>query len=475
MLLPQRALFVAIAIGLGWPSWAESPAEQEVGWNNLASLFAARWAALAPERHDLELAALSHDLRQGLRFDPKLDISHRRGLEPIASQEQNLTLSQSTPWGTTLSASTATSRSKAAPSSATDPAATANSESRSQSLSVAQELLRGGPWHGLAQDRAAQLQREQAELAAEDAQAEALLAAYKALAEAEESQGRLAASQAAHARAEQQHRAVSELVRSGYRAKADLLVSEAALIRARDQQQKSEAQALASLRRLGSALFFEPKTKLLLSKAEPDQTWIEQLRSVPAARETTAEALARLNYLAQQAEAERAARDELPSLNLKYSLSRTETEPTGAAAASGRNWQRSVELGFSAPLVSAIRRPAASSARLAASKAEALWLKAKNARAEQLEDARRLNELARLAWASARSLADLAMRSLSIEQQKYADGKASIADVRRVQDEVDQAQLAAIAARREWLVTSLTWARLCGQLPRLSAKAVPGS
>jgi outer membrane protein TolC len=290
---------------------------------------------------------------------------------------------------------------------------------------------------------------------------DALLEALKALATAQQTAESLEASEKAVQRAEAQHKSVQELVDSGYRAKADLLVSEASLIHSQVNLEDARERAETARRKLMITLFLPPESATpRIDRAGPPKAWLARLEALPWPSVIPASHLAALEAELAAVGADLASRDDLPALSVAVGLSKTRDSLAGNAA----ELTRTVEVGLTAPIVTNIRREGARIAALEATRAAAARSEADRAAAARFAEAASERRLADQRLAAAEKLFALATRTLAIEQEKYSDGKSTIAEVRRVQEDVDRAQLTLIEASRDLLLSRVEWARATGKL-----------
>lgn len=452
----RLALRATIGIILAATAIPAAPAglPDVVSWTNIGLLFHERFTAEAPGRVDMPLAELRRSRETQLRLDPKLDARLTRQSTDPATVSQTYGVSQGSPFGTELGVSLSRGRAPA-------PTGGGSSERETQTVQLKQQLLKDGPWHGLAADEAAALRQDAALLKARMSFDDALLEALKALATAQQTAESLEAGEKAVERAEAQHKSVQELVDSGYRAKADLLVSEASLIRSQVNLEDARQRAETARRRLMITLFLPPESATpRIDRARPPAAWLARLEALPWPSLTPASRLASLEADLAAVAADLASRDDLPALSVAFGLSKTRDSLTGNAA----ELTRTVEVGLTAPLVSSIRREGAGIAALEATRAVAARSEADRAAAARFAEASSERRLADQRLAAAEKLFALATRTLAIEQEKYSDGKATIAEVRRVQEDVDRAQLTLIEASRDHLLSRVEWARATGKL-----------
>jgi outer membrane protein TolC len=439
-----------------------------VSWSSLPALFRQRFAQRAPERGDLETAALNQQIGGGFHLDPVVAADYQRSRADDGTGTKRLTTSvtQSSPYGTSLSVS----RTETSGDTTADPTVAAVLPSKTTSVTLSQKLLKNGPFKGPAEGRAADVARALAELKAAERFDELLLAAQTAFVSVEEADLVLTAAKRAQAIALEQSKAVEDLVSSGYKPKADLLVSDQATVRAELQVMTATQKAEQARRDLAKALFQEPGDEPLAVTAQDGDDAVEKrlapLKAVawdaapPKLRE------AQLNLEAARLAEDIARRDDWPSLAVSATASRASAE-TGPGFPNRRYDDRTYGMQLNVPLVGAIRRDHAALAGLARQKAEGDAATA----ARTLDDAHRaLDEkkaLAERQLATAEKLAELAAKTLTIEQQKYADGKSTIAEVRRLQEESDAAAQSVLNARKNLLLQYLEFARTVGALGRL--------
>jgi outer membrane protein TolC len=451
--LALRATIGVLFAATAFPA-APAGAPDVVGWTKIGTLFQERFTAEAPGRVDVPLAELRKSRETQLKLDPKLDARLTRQSTDPASVSETYGVTQGSPFGTELGVSLSRS-------SAPDPTGGGSSERETQTLQLRQQLLKDGPWHGLAADEAAALRQDVALLKARMSYDDALLEALKALATAQQTAESLEASEKAVQRAEAQHKSVQELVNSGYRAKADLLVSEASLIRSQVNLEDARERAETARRKLMITLFLPPESPTpRIDRAKPPEAWLARLEALPWPSLPAASRLATLEADLAALAADLASRDDLPALSVAFGLSKTRDSLAGNAA----ELTRTVEVGLTAPIVTNIKRESAEIAALEATRAAAARSEADRAATARFAEASSERRLADQRLAAAEKLFALATRTLTIEQEKYSDGKSTIAEVRRVQEDVDRAQLTLIEASRDLLLSRVEWAHAAGKL-----------
>lgn len=453
----RRFLGFALVAGFQLFLPALSASAETVAWDNLAALFRERYATRAPERVDASIAELEERVGPGFKLDPVV----RASLERVDGEKRLATsVTQGSPYGTELSVRRSSSESGS-----------------SVGLAISQKLLKGGPFAGFPEDLTFELSYELAMSKIKRREDELLREAFAALAAAEAAAESLDAAKRSLTNAEDQNRAVKELVQSGYKPKADLIVAEQAQLRARQNVGDATADVAETRRKLALALFDAPESAAFaLAPTLPLEAGRAVLseRLAPLAAVTWPAKTPRLREAEIEAELARtratiASRDELPDLALSYGVERGQRDlgskalPLGASGY-GDYEQKTIGLAFSMPLVSGIRRDQAQLAGTQKTRAEAILAQtARETTASKmtLEDKK---QLGLGALAAAERLAELATLSLGIEKQKYADGKATIADVRRVQEEEGTAVRTLLAARRDALLAHLDWALATGAL-----------
>jgi outer membrane protein TolC len=430
-----------------------------LAWNDLGPLLRQRYAERAPTAHDAERADLQASVADPLRFDPVLGSTLSRDLDDHDAR-LGTTLTQGTPFGTEVTLGHSR-RDLHTPDNVIT--TTTDLSGSTTSIGVKQQLLKGGPLHGLASSRSARTGRDKGLLEARVKLGEALYTAGEAYLGALEGLGQLDATRSGLKSAEEQHASVTELVRTGFKAKADLLVSEAAVLRARLSVQTAEKELASRLHTLELALYqrAEDPTLELTEREVPDAA-IEQLGKAPWPDEPPSAELTRLAAEAAAADAEVAWRDDLPELSVGYEVARDRLDSGESRAA-----QRTVSVALSMPLRSSITRDKAAIARLQADAAKSSDQQEHAAAVRQKTDLDARRKLADESLATAGRLHEMAERTMEIQRQQYADGKLSIIELRRVQDDLDAAALTLLAARREAVLARLAFAKAAGALPEV--------
>lgn len=439
----------------------------EVSWTTLPKLFRQRFAERAPERFDPEAAAVGEKLGGGFKFDPVLaaGIERFRGTDGRSGQRLTTSVTQGSPYGTEVSVSRGAARGEHSVDVATVALPTTTT-----GLKVTQNLLKNGPLAGAAEGDAAAVTKAAALVKAGQRFDELLLLAFTAFASVEEAEQVLAAAQRAQKIALEQGKAVADLVTSGYKPKADLLVSEQATVRAEMQVAQATQRAEAARRTLALALFQEPGDEPLGASVQNGEdtlaariaplkevTWSDQAPKIQAAR---------LDLEAARIKERIARRDDWPTLAVSAGIERSQVDFGGGAGTKSYD-ERRFGATLSVPLTSAIRRDNSTLAGLATAKAAGDVAKAEREVGDQHQTLDEGKALTERYLATAERLRDLAERTLAIEQQKYADGKSTIAEVRRVQEESDRAAQDVFTARKNVLLAYLEYARTVGALGRI--------
>lgn len=436
-----------------------------VSWTTLPGLFRQRFKERAPERFDAEAAAIGERLGGGFHLDPVIASSLEKTRAGDGRNSQTLTASvtQGSPYGTELSV-----RHSEVKGEAVD-GAERFVPARTNTLTLSQKLLKNGPLMGSVEGDAAATARALADLKVASRIDELLLAAFTAYASVEEAGQVVAAARRAQAIALEQSKAVEELVKSGYKPKADLLVSTQATVRAELQVAQASQRADQAHRTLDVALFQEPADEPLAVTVQEGDDTIERrlrpLKGVAWSGEPPKLMEARLNVEAARLKEKAARRDDWPSLAVSASIERVSAN-LGAGFDKPLDG-RTLGVTLSVPLVAAIRRDNSALAGLQLTKAEAEAARA----ARELADSRKALEekkaLSERALSTTEKLEGLAARTLTIEQQKYADGKSTIAEVRRLQEESDSAAQSVFSARKNLLLNYLEYAHAAGLLGRI--------
>ena len=425
-----------------------------IGWNNIGQFLTERYAAIAAGGSDLELLERRYSETSPLRLDPKLNARIARQSIATKSESRSVGISQVSPFGSELGVTITRSRGP-------DTTTGQEIETESRSLQLKQQLLKNGPWHGLATQRRAELERELGLLQADLALEKSLSDAYAALATVQLTVRTLLARTKARERAEAQHRSVQQLVSSGYRAKADLLISEAILLRSTINHSEAVQDAAEAYRKLLIALFLPPESaELKVAEDPPARRWIERLEALTWPTPIPQTKISQLESALAKLKADIAQRDDLPELTVALAFDRT--IPTDQSQPA--KLTRTIELGLSTPIRSALKRDRAAITSIEADQAQANLAQAERIALTVHENLRAKIKTADERLATAKQLFALAAQTLTIEQEKYSDGKSTIAEVRRVQDDVENAQLALIAADQEHLLARIAWAQASGQL-----------
>lgn len=453
----RRPPTFALVAGFQLALFAVTASAEPVAWENLAALFRERYATRAPERVDAAIAELQEAMGAGFKIDPVV----RASLERVGGEKRlSTSVTQSSPYGTELSVRRSSSET-----------------GTSFGLGISQKLLKGGPFAGFPEDTLDKLSYELALSKIERRADELMRDAFAALAAAEAAAESLDAARRALANAEDQSRAVKELVSSGYKPKADLIVAEQANLRALQNVGDAMEDEAETRRKLALSLFdapdsatlsLAPTAALAAGRAVLAQR-LAPLTAVPWPAKTPRLREAEIETELARTRATVAARDDLPDLAVSYGVERGQRDvgstalPLGAARP-GDYEQKTIGLAVSMPLVSGLRRNKAQLAGTQRTRAEAtLALTTRETAASKLKLEGK-KKLVLGALAAAERLAELATLSLGIEKQKYADGKATIADVRRVQEEEATAVRTLLAARRDALLAHLDWALEAGAL-----------
>lgn len=453
---PQIVFTAALCLIGFWPSMVLADVSQYplIGWHNLATTFSEGYQKIAAKRLSADLAKAIYVRDSKFRLNPILNGRWSQNSASSKLSGRSFGISQDLPFGSSLGW-------KSTQSDTQNPESGVRTRQEVQSLELKQQILKGGPWQGLAEDRAAALQRDIELLQAKIDFDAALTRALNGLADTQQAQATLSAREKALERAQAQHQSVRDLVQSGYRAKADLLVTEASLIRTQVNRDEAQRRLAETIRQLSLALFFDANAAQPKISEEPaPRSWSTRLADLSWPELPPADLLASQRAQLAKTQAHAAQRVDLPELSIALQWNKTRDRTNNSTTAS----ERLVEIAVQTPIISNLRQENSTVARLNALQAQsALTESQRNSLAlkAQTQDRLRFTE-SRLS--AAERLYQLALQTLQIEQQKYADGNASIAEVRRVQEDVERAQIEQIAANRDFVVARIEWAQATGRL-----------
>lgn len=426
----------------------------EISWQKIGKVFHERYQTQSGQRLDSEIAHTTYLRDSKLKLNPTLSGQWSQNSSTTKLSSRSTRIRQDLPLGLSISGTSTWNENLNGIASPTE-------AEEVRSLEIKQQLLKDGPWQGITEEHAIELQRELEILKIKIEYDTALARALIALADIHQAQATLSAREKALERAQAQHKSVQDLVQSGYRAKADLLITEANLIRTQTNHEDALRRVAENYQNLCVALFFNCNNeKIEIGEDQEPITWFMQIANLPWPDRTPTEILS-----AQQAElaakqVKLAERADLPELSVAVRWSKINSTTANRESQD----TRFVELGMQAPIISNIRRYNTTIARLNALRAQAdVAQLSRSSLAQKSKATDRLN-FTQTRLNAAERLFNLAIQTLQIEQQKYADGNATITEVRRVQEEVERAQLEHITAKRDFIVARIEWAQTVGRL-----------
>ena len=465
---PVCNLANAVVAALAIASGSAAAAAEKIDWDNLPAIFQRRYEERAPDRFHSEEAGRSRSL-QGFRIDPVVTSTWTRttgtradglgGTTKSTEYDVLSRLSQTSPYGTELAVTHDQVRDDVSDHHLSVGTSTIGSTIGAE---ISQKLLKGGPFFGSTTDDAADLNYQLAILNSRTRFEDLLFEALSALAGVEEADLSLAAARRAEATALDQAKAVEGLVQSGYKPKADLLVSEQATILATQGVRDAEGRATVAHRRLDMALF-QTEGDESLAVTPDDETKSDEilaarlapLKAVDWSQEAPKVQSARLAAEAARLAAKEARREDLPDLAVHLAVNKPST---------GGDLERTVGVSISVPLRSAITRDASTLAGLKSFEADSELARVTREFSNDKQTYEEKKNLAERTYVASKRLQELAQKTLIIEQQKYADGKSTIADVRRVQEDLDGAAQNLLRARTALLIAYLNAAKAVGRL-----------
>lgn len=414
---------------------------------------------------EINIALLQGEQNQPWKFNPQLSASFERdNLHSSKSDTWSAELSHDLPFGLSLVGSTSRS---------TSPDASSNTPIISENLSagVRQRLLKGGPIFSLDTWRAADIQAQidslRASMSFEQSYKDALLSLLTySLANRQHE-----VTEKAWQRAVDEEQSISDLVKSGYRAKSDLVVTQAATIRAK---QDVDAQALAlrnAQRGMETAFFQQPgDDELKVSDLGLDNRTFSLLKEKNSNIETPEVRIAQLQSKLDEANADIAMRDSFPDLSISAGIRQSKTS-TGAATSAATNQTPYVGAQVSFSFADTVSR---NSVNLASYRASASHLALEQTRLSEERKVQGLNEnidLLQQSVENARKLLELTRLTASYEKQKYNDGKSTILDLQRVQTDVGSAEVALVSAENDLTQALVTRAYEQGTLVKIFTNA----
>lgn len=442
---------VIVCLILARSAFAQTPAPQKIviGWNNIVQMFENRFLERSPDRNASTAAVLTSRL-SGFRLNPTVQTRIEKdsnSFDDSTNRVLNTSVTQDSPWGSSVSWQRGIE------------------PNQTMGVSVKQDLLKGGPIYGWSEGKAATLRLEADEIAAQMVHDDAMFSVLTSLADAQSAAIALETSRKSYDRAAKQNKAVERLVHDGYKAKADLLISNADEIRAglaRDEAEDANAKALQAL---GQKIWQREGDPSFSVNLDPiSDSVLQRLAKTSWPVSPPKAAKARADAAADEQKANQAWRDNLPQLSLDGTMTK-KLEDTGLN--DNGTFTKSVGLTLSMPLVSSITREDYRLARFAAIRSHELAESETRAALDRGQELSRKMTTARRSYEAAQQILRLVTRSLEIQQQQYSDGKITIAELSRSQADVETAENGLIQARNNLLISHLEKAKEAGELSKV--------
>ncbi len=433
-----------------------------VGWENVGQLFRQRYEDRSPDRHASEAAALRETVGGAFRFDPVLEDSYSRSRDGTTDYKTtSVKVSQGSPWGTSFDVHRSETQ-QLSHSNQVLPDGTADSSVAGprQGITVRQQLLRDGPYAGLVPGDLAAAKRQLDELDHSLSYDAALHKTISAFLAAQKSSRYSQAANASLARATAQNAAVLSLVKSGYKAKADQLISGASEVRARLRLEGAKRSFENAVRDLQVDLYqTDGDAPLVVSQEPVPQQTLHSLEALTWPVEPPSLARERVNHELAALNIRLAARKDLPALAVEGTVDRLKN---GGSNAPDHTIEKSLVVTLSVPLISGITRDDLHLARFDASSADAKYAATASRLATEHQTLGQKIGLAIISLKAAQDLLDLAQQSEQLEMQKYKDGKSTIMDLRRAQEDDDSGELAVIDATSDLIQARLDFSLSSG-------------
>lgn len=445
--------------------------KEKISWTNIAPLFKTRYLERSPDRNAEEAARLRELIGGGFRLDPTFSAEYSLTKEDSDDtlKTKSYSISQKTPWGTGLEAHQAETTSSIQSSST--PSTTTTIYKTKQGITLSQELLKGGPIFGGGPGDLATTQKELEDLAAFTNYQESFFQALKAFINVEKAKKAVAASEEALKRTSSYNAAIKSLVDSGYKAKADLLVSEASEVRARLNAELTKKSLHDALLVLNNVFFQEAQEPNLdIIPAPIPESLRKNLSILNLPEEPPALKKAQLELKFAEVSKKNAIRKSFPELNIAWTLDQIRAKRTSDATPSGdpeKYNETTISANFSMPLVSSFMQDETKIAEIARLKAEsgliATLRVTKDSRLKLKQDIASAEQSLK----AAEELYSLSNQAFDLEQQKYRDGKSTVYNLRSAQEDMDASDLEVIAARANLLIAQFTLARDAGVLQKV--------
>lgn len=439
-----------------------------ISWQNAFSVFQQQYRDAAPQAFAQEQAELQATAEAPNRFNPTLTATQNSVTSSSTNRSnlnRSLALNQGSSFGTGFRIFRDDIRYDTKPS---DSGTASGLESSTVTgVTISQELLRDGPWFAHARNKLPETIAIAARTAANDNEQRLFEAFLDAFITAQSAQFSLEAATRARAEAQQQHQSVSGLVASGFKAKADKLVTQGALVQSNIAYEASYLEAKSARRRLAKSLFVAEALSLKITPEPPSDDLIARLTKLPWPDNIPDLTLAELKQEQAALESSLTAASDLPKLTIAASRSQIHSQYTDiptVADASEDSSRTTITLSIDLPLVSSFSREQSQISHLKLRQSQRELSQTKRELAQLRQDLNDQKELAKQRVIAAKELLNLAQQSLNIEKQKYADGETTISELARFQLSFDNAQLALINAKAQQLRGLIHYARITGQL-----------
>ncbi len=442
-MLSLRRFLPVVLITNSLSAFAE---ETPLSWNNFTQTFNERYHTRSPSRMKNEASVYRAVKEPGFRLNPILQGTWQKN-------SQEMSVSQSFPWGTSISGSFSQTKSSSIGTST----GLGSEQSKAYAATLRQELLKGGLWHGFAQISAHSLNNELINLSAEQEYQSEFMDALFAFLDVQLQALRDTLARKDLERAQKEVTSIERDIAQGYKAKTDLWVFLLAKNRATLALQTTQNTYAQAIRNLDAKLWMrDGDTPFKLDIATlPPPSLLAKLEALAWPEVSLQVRVAQIKRKLAEENTATAARDSLPSLGLWHAWKKSENAAITASSSSTNSnlyspvasAQHTYGLEFSMPLTSAIYREDANAAAMEHAAAESQFVKDvladKHRKSATTDDISTLQQQVSLAEENV----TLATQSQLSEGQKYRDGRSTIQEFRRSQAELADMENALVDAR----------------------------
>jgi len=435
--------------------------ETALSWQNFTQIFNERYQTRSPSRMKNEASTYRAVKEPGFRLNPLLQGAWQKNA-------QEMTVSQSFPWGTSISGSFSQTKSVGTGTGA------AGEQSKAYAATLRQELLKSGLWHGFSEISAHSLNNELITRSAEQEYQSEFMDAIFAFLDIQLQALRDTLARKDLERAQKEVTSIERDIAQGYKAKTDLWVFLLAKNRATLALRTTQNVYAQARRNLDAKLWMsEGDTPFKLDIAQlPPATLLEKLEALTWPDVSLPVRVAQIKRNLAKENAATAARDSLPSLGLWHAWKKSENSAvTGTSSSTSSNLyssmanaQHTYGLEFSMALTSAVYREDANAAAMEHAAAEAQFIKDvladKHRRTSTVDEIATLQQQVKLAEENV----TLATQSQLSEGKKYRDGRSTIQEFRRSQAELADMENALVDARTNLIKRRIRFAVDIGAL-----------